>query len=202
MFDNYKKKNFNDFYKDYSENFTNTLNNIDIDNLNKLYERLVKKIKNNKKIFIIGNGGSASVANHFMCDFNKGVKLSSKKKLIPKVISLSNSLEVITAISNDINYDEIFSSQLENYFSKGDLLLALSCSGKSKNILNAINFAKKNHLDTILITGFAKKKMNDCLHIDLGIKNYGISEDIFSVLMHTISQYIRYNFMKNTQVIL
>ena len=85
------------------------------------------------------------MSNHFLCDFNKGIKLSSGKKLKPKVISLTNSIELITAISNDINYNKIFSFQLENYYKTGDVVFAVSCSGTSKNIIDLLKFAKSKN---------------------------------------------------------
>tara|TARA_B110000259_G_C14034543_1_gene408661 strand:+ start:23775 stop:24389 length:615 start_codon:yes stop_codon:yes gene_type:complete len=196
-----KKTNFTDFFNGYSDALIETTKNIDKSKLDLIFKSLKEKIVQNKKIFTVGNGGSASVANHFLCDFNKGIKLSSKNKLKPKVISLSNSIELITAIGNDLKYEKIFSSQMENYMDKGDCLLAFSCSGSSKNILNVIKFAIKNKVDTIFITGFSKKKFDNCLHLDLGIKNYGISEDIFSIIMHTTSQYIRYNSSKKNNIL-
>ena len=132
---------------------------------------------------------------------NKGIKISSKKKLLPKVISLSSSIETITAISNDISYDEIFSFQLENYIRKNDCLFLFSSSGKSKNIIKAINFCKNKKIKVILVTGFLEKKNNKNLkvdvHLDLNCKNYGITEDLFSSLMHMIVQSIRHNYQKN-----
>ena len=117
-------------------NINNYINNlkIGIEKLNllklkKIEDIIFKKIKEDKKIFVCGNGGSASIANHFLCDFNKGIKLSSKNKLKPKIVSLSNNIESILAIANDISFNKIFSFQLDNYYTKGDIVILLSCSG-------------------------------------------------------------------------
>ena len=117
-----KKYKNEDFFLEYIYVLSKVLNSIDQKRLKKISDIILSKIKSNNQIFVAGNGGSASVANHFLCDFNKGIKLSSKKKLVPKIISLSNSIELITAISNDIKYDEVFSFQMENYAQKNDLL--------------------------------------------------------------------------------
>ena len=195
--------NFKNFNNNYIECLNQTFLGINTKKIDELFNLIEDKILKNKNIFIIGNGGAASIANHFLCDFNKGIKLSSKKKIRPKVISLSNSIEIITAISNDINYDDIFTSQLENYIQKDDCLVALSCSGSSKNIINAVNFTIKNNISTILLTGFCKKKFKNILHINFNIENYGIAEDIFSILMHTLSQYLRYKLQnRNSKQIL
>ena len=100
-----KKNNKLLFFKSYFKNLKLTIDNIDLDKLSLITTLLEKKIVNNNTIFVAGNGGSSSIANHTLCDFNKGIKISSKKKLKPKFISLSNSIETITAISNDINDD-------------------------------------------------------------------------------------------------
>ena len=134
-----------------------------------------------------------------MCDFNKGLKISSKNKLIPKIISLTNSVELITAISNDINFDEIFKFQLENYSDKNDILIVISCSGNSKNILKSIKYAKYKKLKIISFVGFGKNNLiykSSDYYINLNIKNYGVCEDIFQSIMHMISQYLRFKYSK------
>ena len=134
------------FLTNYFNNLIKVAQNIDINKINNITEVLISSINKNKNIFVAGNGGSASIANHLLCDFNKGIKISSKKKLKPKVISLANSIEIMTAISNDIAYEKVFCSQIENYCNKGDILICFSSSGQSKNIINVINFAKKRLL--------------------------------------------------------
>ncbi len=190
----------------YKKNLILAYKNLDLKKIEKIKKIIIQKIKDKKQIFVCGNGGSASIANHFLCDFNKGVKISSKNKLKPKVISLSNNIETITAISNDINFNEIFKSQLDTYSDKGDLLITLSCSGSSKNIISAIKYAKIKKLSNISFTGFAQKniiKLSD-INYNLGIKNYGISEDVFQSVMHMISQSIRLRYIskKNKKLIL
>lgn len=198
---NIKKMKPKIFFSGYFKTLEKTINEIDLNKIEKIYKILNSTIKKNNQIFVAGNGGSAAVSNHLLCDFNKGIKLSSKKKLLPKVISLSSSIETITAISNDISYDEIFSFQLENYIRKNDCLFLFSSSGKSKNIIKAINFCKNKKIKVILVTGFFEKKNNKNfkvdVHLDLNCKNYGITEDLFSSLMHMIVQSIRHNYQKN-----
>jgi len=192
-----KTAEFIDLYKD---KLNETILKIDKNKLTKIIKLVEKKIRERKKIFTCGNGGSASIANHFICDFNKAVKEFSNNKIKPKVISLSNSVENITAISNDISFNEIFSNQIENFCEKGDCLIALSCSGKSNNILKVLKLAKKNGMVVIFITGFLNSKnVKNCdYHLDLNIKNYGISEDIFQIIMHMMSQYIRHKMLKTS----
>jgi len=191
------------FFRSYFNNLRLVINNIDLNKLLSIAIFLEKKITNSKTIFVAGNGGSASIANHSLCDFNKGIKFSSKKKLKPKFISLSNSIETITAISNDINYNEIFANQLESYSKKGDCLICFSSSGQSKNIINAIRFAKNKKIKTILFQGFGtlNKKISPDYYINLKFKNYGITEDIFQSIIHILSQYIRSKFVSKNIIL-
>lgn len=197
------KSKSNVFISKYFSNLIKTIQYIDINKLDLIINFIENKIKNNNQIFIAGNGGSSSIANHFLCDFNKGIKLSSKQKLRPKIISLANSLELITAISNDLNYNNIFSFQMENYYKKNDVLICISSSGKSKNIINALNFAKKNGMKTILFQGFGKRNNNIQLdyYINLKCKNYGITEDLFQSIMHIISQSIRLKYSSKKEIL-
>jgi phosphoheptose isomerase len=191
------------FIKNYFNTIKNIADNIDMNQLNFVIYFLSKKMKNKNNIFVAGNGGSAAVANHLLCDFNKGIKISSRGRIIPKIISLSNSIEIITAISNDISYDKIFTFQLENYYKKGDCLICFSSSGQSKNIIDVMNFASKKKIKTIFFQGFGKlnKKIRPDYYINLNYKNYGVTEDIFQSLMHIISQNIRSNYIKNKEIL-
>ena len=182
----------------------NGISSLDISKLSKIEHVIFDRIKKNNKIFICGNGGSASVANHFLCDFNKGIKLSSKHKLKPKIISLSDNIETVLAIANDISFKKIFSFQLDNYYSKGDIVILLSCSGSSPNIVDTLNYCKKKKIYTISFTGFAKKNIQKKanINLNLGIMNYGISEDFFQIIMHMLSQSIRLKFIKNKEKII
>ena len=194
-----KKSSLNckSFYINYNNSLSNILKDKHFKELEKITIFLEKNIFNNKKIFVCGNGGSASVANHFLCDFNKGVKETTDKKLIPKVLSLTNSVELITAIANDLDYSKIFEYQLENLSSKGDILLIISCSGKSKNIIKAARYAKKNKLNIISLIGFGKNSFltnSSKFYINLQTNNYGLTEDIFQSIMHMLSQYLKLKY--------
>jgi|TARA_B110000037_G_C16919186_1_gene423618 D-sedoheptulose 7-phosphate isomerase len=159
-------------------------------NLNNAALEIINTIKRNGTIFVCGNGGSAAIANHYVCDFLKFFRQNTTYK--PKIISLSNNVETITAIANDIDYSKIFEYQAENLCEKKDLLIIISSSGKSKNINNIVNFAKKNEIKSIGFSGFKggslKKKSDISIHINSN--NYGISEDAHHILMHVLLQYL------------
>ena len=188
--------NLNNFVENYINILSKSILRSNIKNLEKSCKEILKIIKNNKTIYVCGNGGSAAIANHYVVDFLKFFKDNTKLK--PKILSLSNNIETITAISNDINYKDIFSYQLDNYYNKGDLLIVVSSSGKSKNIVELIKFAKKKKIKTIGFSGFnggyLKKNCNISIHINA--KNYGISEDAHHILMHLQLQYLIYFLTK------
>lgn len=154
-------------------------------------ELLVKVVGNGKRIFSCGNGGSAAISNHLVCDCIKNVRTSTSVK--PKAFSLSGSSELITAIANDSSFDEVFSYQLESLAEEGDVLIAISSSGASPNIINAIKKAKEKGLATIAMTGFdggpASKLADISLHVPA--HNYGVVEDIHQSLMHILAQFMR-----------
>ena len=140
------------YYKDYIKNLDEVLNRINEKKLEQAASLIEKKIKLKKNIFLCGNGGSASIANHYVADYLK--LLRSDTNLKPKFISLVSNIELITAISNDIKYEDIFSYQLETLGNKEDLIILISSSGNSKNLVKAINTAKKLKMHTISFIGF------------------------------------------------
>jgi len=152
---------------------------------------LLSTIDAGKRIYSCGNGGSAAIANHLVCDCLKGIRTNTAIK--PKVYSLSTTVETITAIVNDIGSEEMFSFQLSSLGEGGDLLIAISSSGASPNIIKALQLARTMGMKTIAMTGFAGgeavKIADVSLHVDC--ENYGIVEDLHQSLMHILAQYCR-----------
>jgi phosphoheptose isomerase len=147
------------------------------------------------RMFACGNGGSASIANHMQCDHVKNVRTATD--LSPRVLSLSTNVELLTAIANDLGYENIFVYQLESQSRPGDVLIAVSSSGRSPNIVNALTWARDNGLRTIAVTGFdggpARAIAEVSVHVDC--TNYGIVEDMHQTIMHALAQYIRQSRM-------
>jgi len=190
-----KYQNIQEFTFDYLLEKNECLKKINYENLKKAAETLCDYYINEKNVFVCGNGGSASITNHLVQDHLKTVQTNTS--LSPKVFSLSNNIEIITAISNDISFDEIFSYQLNTLCKEGDLLLVISSSGNSKNIVKAIQTGLNKKLKILSFTGFdggfAKKNADINLHVES--LNYGIVEDIHQSLIHILAQYIRHQFM-------
>ena len=186
-----KIKNSKDFYLEYINQKNVLLQNIDFRELNKVINLLKKCFKNKNIVYTCGNGGSSSLADHFTCDFIK--QSNNKTNLQVKSISLTSNFSLISAIANDINFDEIFSFQIEKLCKKNDVLFLFSVSGNSPNLVKAIKKAKKMSVKTISFTGFdggKLAKMSD-LNLNFPIANYGIVEDCHVSLMHYLSQYLR-----------
>ena len=146
-------------------------------------------------MFSCGNGGSASIANHLQCDHVKGIRTATD--LAPRVMSLSTNVELLSAIANDMGYENVFVYQLQSQARPGDALIAVSSSGRSPNIVNALTWARDHGLRTIALTGFgggaARTVAEVAIHVDC--TNYGIVEDLHQGIMHALAQYIRQSRM-------
>ena len=164
---------------------------VDRDQLNKAAELLTGIYTAGGILFSCGNGGSAAIANHLVCDHCKLVRTDTN--LSSKIVSLSTTIEMITAIGNDISYDEIFSYQLRTLAGPGDALVTISSSGDSENIVRAALLAKEIGIPVISMTGFSGGRSAKIADINLHVhaENYGIVEDTHQSLMHILAQHIR-----------
>jgi len=152
-------------------------------------------IRARRMIYACGNGGSAAISGHLLCDFLKGIQTDTK--LLPRVVSLASHIELITAIANDIDYAEVFAYQLRTMAAPGDVLITISSSGNSENIVRAIDWARSNGIGTIAMTGFAGGRSATLAEIVLHVaaENYGVIEDVHQSMMHALAQYLRQHAM-------
>jgi D-sedoheptulose 7-phosphate isomerase len=160
-------------------------------------DTIFEAYRNNRQIFIFGNGGSAATASHITCDLRKGTALPGKARL--KVTSLSDSIPLFTAIGNDISYESVFVEQLISQVEKGDVAIGISCSGNSPNVLKAIQYAKEHGATTIGFTacGGGKLKGMTDKNINLSTRDFGQAEDIHLSLGHIISYMIKAKMKNN-----
>ena len=186
-----KTLNSKQFYLKYISEKDSLLKNVNFKELDKIIKEIKKTIKNNNVIYSCGNGGSSSLADHLTCDFIKQTNNKTNFKL--KSISLASNMSLISAIANDISFDEIFSFQVEKLCKKNDILILFSVSGNSKNLVNAIKVAKKKKIKTISFTGFNGGKLSKLsnYNINFPMANYGIVEDCHVTMMHYLSQFLR-----------
>ena len=142
-------------------------------------------------VYVCGNGGSASISNHLTCDHLKGVQTDTD--LLPRVVSLAATMETITAIANDFSFDDIFVYQLRTLASVGDVLITVSSSGDSENVVRACEWARDNGVSVISMTGFSGGRSAKLAHVNLHVDgdNYGVLEDTHQGLMHILAQFIR-----------
>ena len=152
----------------------------------------LKTIQNGNTILLCGNGGSASDSIHISSELVG--KFEKNRKAIPS-ISLSSNISNLTAIANDFGFEHIFSRQVEAIGKKGDLLIAISTSGNSQNILNAINSAKLNGLNVVAMTGEDGGKINeiDCITLKAPNSNVARIQEMHILVGHIISKYIEEN---------
>ena len=181
------------FFNEYSLRLQDVLAKSDWSPVVKLAEDLQLCLKENRRLFICGNGGSAGNAIHLANDFLYGIAKRSGGGL--KVLSLSDNPAVITCLANDLGYDQIFSEQLAVQGEKNDLLIVLSGSGNSPNIIRVINQAKKMNIKTYAILGFDGgqcKELAD-VAIHFSVNDMQIAEDMQIVVGHMIMQWLYMN---------
>lgn len=179
------------YFTEYAKELARASETIDPSAMDRAAEILIEAYTSGARMFCCGNGGSASVANHMQCDHMKGVRTATD--LLPHVLSLSTNVELITAIANDIGYADVFTYQLQSQSVPGDVLIAVSSSGRSQNIVDAIAWARENGLRTIAITGFtggaARTTAEVAIHVES--TNYGVVEDLQQAVMHALAQFVR-----------
>ncbi|NQV83946.1 MAG: SIS domain-containing protein [Rhodospirillales bacterium] len=173
---------------------------VDGDRLKAAFALLDEACGRGATLYVCGNGGSAAISNHLVCDHSKCGQTDTD--LRPKVVSLSTNIEMITAIANDLSYDEVFVYQLKTLAEPGDILLTISSSGDSENVVRAARWAKDNGLGVIAFTGFGGGRSADLADINLHVTgdNYGVVEDVHQGLMHILSQFLRQSHMNETVI--
>lgn len=178
-------------YKKYIAKLCETLNAISDKELSALVKMLADAQRSQHTVFIIGNGGSAATASHWATDLGKG--LHHRNSVGIKALSLVDNISWISAAANDLDYESIFSDQIRAHGKQGDLLIAISASGDSPNIIRAIRQAKTMGINTLSVVGFdggkAKHISDTTVHIPTAHGQYGIAEDAQLILNHFLCDY-------------
>jgi len=184
------------FVTDYLTRLKFIIDNIDPGVISDIVNELEQTIKNKSRIYIIGNGGSSATASHMVNDLGAGLR---RRNIVNfDVVSLGDNSPVVTAIANDIGYENIFFMQMEGLIHSSDIVIAISCSGESPNIIKAVDYAKDLGCTIIGVTGFNGgylRTMSDIsFHVDAPKDEYGLIEDTHMILDHIIySYYIQKN---------
>ena len=178
------------FTNQYISDLTSLLERFDTDQFEKIVELILDAYDRGNNIFIMGNGGSASTASHFACDINKGCCIDLEKKF--KVICLNDNIPTMLALSNDISYESIFVEQMKNFFNSGDLVIGISGSGNSENVLRAIKYGNENNGRTIGLSGFSGGNLSKLVDVSFvaDIDDMQKVEDIHMIIVHMIMQAI------------
>ena len=170
----------------YHRDFAELLSQLDQKSIIAAAELVKKVYAADKQIFTAGNGGSAAVALHFAADFGKNVAGPEDKP--PRIISLCGNVSSITALGNDCGYDQVFEGQLKNIMNPGDLVVLISASGNSPNVIRAAQFAKSGGAFVIGLTGFEGGKLQSLSDVNLHApsKVYELVEDAHSFFTHVL----------------
>lgn len=194
----------NDIYKteikQYLQSVNETISNINLENIERLVNLLMETYQKERTIYAFGNGGSAATASHFCGDLIKGVSYGLNKRF--RAVCLNENLPALMAIANDSSYDDIFVEQLKNFLQEGDLVIGISGSGNSLNIIKALEYANKTGAKTVAICGFKGGKSKDIadLSIHAEISDMEISEDVHHLILTHCIKRILTNELNNTNL--
>jgi D-sedoheptulose 7-phosphate isomerase len=179
------------FVASYLDGLRGVLDGLDHDAVARVIDVLWQAYRDGRRIFIIGNGGSAATASHMMCDLAKGCAAEGKPRV--KAVSLTDNAALMTAIGNDIGYERLFTEQLRVLLEPGDVVVAITASGNSPNILDAVRYAREHGATAVGLIGFGGGRLKGMVDADVTVdsRNYGHVEDVHGVLEHLISQCLR-----------
>lgn len=177
----------------YFDTLTRALDSLDRREVSDFIQALLDARDAGKQIFVMGNGGSAATASHMVCDFNKGLVSDGKPRF--KFICLNDNMPTLMAYANDVSYDDVFLEPLKNFMHPGDLVIGISGSGNSTNVVKAIEWANDNGGKTFSLVGYSGGKLKQVsqrsIHVD--IENMQIVEDIHIILNHMVMYIVREN---------
>ena len=175
----------------YANELKQTLDHLPWATLEKIVARIHQTRVEGKQLFIMGNGGSAATASHLACDLAKNINTSSYLRL--RVMALTDNMPLFSAAANDLGYENVFTEQLTNWLQPNDVVLAISASGNSPNVLKAIKFAQSRKATTIGWSGYNGGKLANLADISLVVPNFSIEqiEDIHMIVAHMVTSELR-----------
>jgi D-sedoheptulose 7-phosphate isomerase len=182
----------NNFAIQYKEHLLGAIDQIDLAKVSEAIEWFREARAGNRHIFVCGNGGSASSASHFVCDMVKGASYLKESRF--RIMALTDSMPTLTAYSNDVGYECVFVEPLKNFAQPGDLLMAISGSGNSPNVVQAVEYANSIKCRTIALTGRNGGQLGPLaqLNINIPVPHMGRIEDAHMIICHMLA----YSFME------
>ncbi len=179
------------FASEYKQRLMAALDTVDLDRVEQLIEVFRRARAEERQIFVFGNGGSAATANHFACDIVKGASYGRENRF--RILSLSEQIPTMTAYSNDVGYESVFVEPLKNFARPGDLVMAISGSGNSENVIRAIDYAKSIGCYTVGLSGISGGRLRPSVDLSLHVSDdhMGRVEDAHFFICHMVC----YHFM-------
>ena len=177
--------------RSYLTRLTATLEALPIDAIEDLSELLYRAYTDGKQVFTLGNGGSASTASHMAADLGKNTIGPNMRRF--RIQSLNDNIPMLTALSNDLGYENMFAEQLQNLIQPGDVLIVLSGSGKSPNVIKAMEYARSQSAEVAALVGFGGGRAGELADIEVLVdsSDYGVIEDAHLIINHILVEYFR-----------
>jgi len=182
---------FTAFAADYYTRFADALKTVDTDALARVLEVLDRVAEAGGTLWLAGNGGSAGIADHAVCDISKGAFSDGHPPF--RAVSLAANGPLLTALGNDLSYDDVYSEPLKFYLRDTDAVLVVSSSGNSENVVRALRVAKEKGVPTISFTGFKGGRLAEeaDIPVHVPVDNYGIVEDLHMSFIHVLTQWMK-----------
>jgi D-sedoheptulose 7-phosphate isomerase len=177
--------------RSYLDRLLKTLDGMPVDDIARLSEMLYRAYSDGKQVFILGNGGSASTASHMAADLGKNTIGPNMRRF--RIMSLNDNIPLLTALSNDLGYDNMFAEQLQNLIQPGDVLIVISGSGNSPNVLKAMEYAQSRSAQVAALLGFGGGKASGLsdLNVVIDSDDYGVVEDAHLIVNHILVEHFR-----------
>ena len=179
------------YVEDYFERLKALVDAMPVDRIEAMGETLFQAYRHGKQVFVIGNGGSAATASHMACDLGKNTIGPNLRRF--RIMSLNDNMPLLSALANDLGYERVFSEQLVNLIRPGDVLIVISGSGRSPNILEAMRYARGRSATIIALLGFdggdARELADECVLVPSD--DYGLVEDMHMILDHVLTGYFK-----------
>lgn len=187
-----RKLNIKTYFTDYRKRIDSLLDSVNVEELEKVVALMINTFKKGKTVYVCGNGGSAATASHMQADFSFFIRYFTQFR--PKVKALTDNAAMMTAIGNDTTFDDIFVEQLKGHFVQDDVLICISASGNSENVIRAAQYANSKNGSSIAFIGFSGGKLLEIAKLSLYTPNpkgdYGPIEDLHMIFNHIIVNYL------------
>lgn len=177
--------------RSYLDRLLKTLDGMPVDDIARLSDMLYRAYTDGKQVFILGNGGSASTASHMAADLGKNTIGPNMRRF--RIMSLNDNIPLLTALSNDLGYENMFAEQLQNLIQPGDVLIVITGSGNSPNVLNAMEYAQSRSAQVAALLGFGGGKAAELsdLNVLIDSDDYGVVEDAHLIVNHILVEHFR-----------